>query len=202
MSKLLYTCSSNPGKLREFILAARQYRPSDYSIEVLPGVAQIAVPEETGTTFEENAAEKAAYYSTFTPELVFADDSGLEVDALMGAPGVLSARYAGASPSALDNNRLLLHNLTGNIDRSARFVCVIAVAREGRVLHTFRATVAGTVLEAPVGNNGFGYDPLFFYPRYGCSFGELSDEEKLAVSARGQAFRALLAWLEKPLAFC
>ena len=199
MSRLLYACSSNPGKLHEFGLAAAQCG-QDYWISTLPGLANIAVPEETEATLKGNASSKAIYYSSFTQELVFADDSGLEVKALGGAPGVHSARYAGQAATGAANNGLLLRNLNGMADRTACFVCVIALARSGQLVQTFSGSVPGILLESPRGENGFGYDPLFFHSPSGRSFGELSDEEKLAVSHRGQAFRALLAWLAKPLA--
>lgn len=189
---ILYACSSNPGKLREFALAAPAVL-----IEPLPHLGPIPVPEETGATFDENARLKAVYYSAFTPELVFADDSGLEVDALAGAPGVHSARYAGPHATDAENNALLLQNLANLTRRSARFVCVLAVARQGQVLQTFRGIVEGEILPAPRGDGGFGYDPLFFYPPFGCSLAEIAPEQKFAVSHRGNALRALSAWLSQ-----
>lgn len=190
---ILYACSTNAGKLREFALAAREWGAAGLTIEALPGLATIAAPEENGATFEANARLKAAYYSGFTRELVFADDSGIEVDALGGAPGVYSARYAGADATDAKNNALLLRNLAGVKQRTARFVCVIALAREGEALERFRGSVEGSILHAPRGEGGFGYDPLFYYPPRGCSFAELSAQEKFAVSHRGQAVRAMLA---------
>jgi XTP/dITP diphosphohydrolase len=188
---ILYACSTNAGKLRDFALASREAGVAGLVIEPLPGLRDIAPPEENGSTFEENARLKAAYYSRFTSELVFADDSGIEVDALGGAPGVYSARYAGPEATDAANNELLLRNLEGVTDRAARFVCVIALARDGRVLETVRGSVEGEILRAPRGEGGFGYDPLFFYPPRRCAFAELSAEEKFAVSHRGNALRAL-----------
>jgi XTP/dITP diphosphohydrolase len=188
----LYACSTNPGKLKEFALAARSLHAPDLVIEPLPQLGQVPEPNESGTSFEENACAKAIYYSAFTPELVFADDSGLEVDALGGAPGVLSARYAGPDATDQGNNALLLRNLRSTTQRTARFVCVIALARAGEVLQTFRGTVEGEILRAPRGVNGFGYDPLFYYPPLGCSFAELAPEQKFAVSHRGNALRGLV----------
>jgi len=188
----VYACSSNPGKLREFALAA-----PGVCVETLPNLSTIAPPEETGTTFEENARLKAVYYSAFTPELIFADDSGLEVDALAGAPGVHSARYAGPNATDAENNALLLHNLGNQARRSARFVCVIALARLGQVVQTFPGSVNGEILHAPRGAGGFGYDPLFFYPPFGCSFAELVPEQKFAVSHRGNALRSLARYLSQ-----
>lgn len=188
---LIYVCSSNPGKLNDFKLAAKQVGVSGVTIEALPELSRIAAPEETGSTFEENAVAKALYYSGFTPEIVLADDSGLAVDALNGAPGVNSARYAGPSASDEENNNLLLRDLAATAHREARFVCVLALARQGKTMMRERGIVEGRVLLSPRGHNGFGYDPLFFYPPLNRSFGELSNEEKFSVSHRGNAFRAL-----------
>lgn len=193
----LYACSSNPGKLREFALAANNSRDLNLTIEPLPILKDIPPPEENGSSFEENARIKAIYYSRFTPELVFADDSGLQVDALDGAPGVISARYAGPRANDQANNTLLLRNLESIAQRSGRFVCVIALARQGSVLETFRGAVEGEMLRAPRGSNGFGYDPLFYYPPFRCSFAELAPEQKFAVSHRGIALRNLLSWASK-----
>jgi XTP/dITP diphosphohydrolase len=186
--RTVYACSSNPGKLREFGLAA------------LPGLKDIEPPEETGDTFEANAAAKAIYYSTFTDEIVLADDSGIEVDALGGAPGVYSARYATpprADRQAQDaaNNALLLKNMSGVANRTARFVCVIALAQKGKVLHVVRGFVEGQVIESLQGAQGFGYDPLFFYPPFGCTFAEVEGPRKFEVSHRGLALRQAMAWL-------
>ena len=163
----------------------------------------IEAPEETGRTFEENARLKAEFYSRHTPgEILIADDSGLVVDALGGAPGVRSARYAEdagivvADPNEA-NNQLLLNRADSIPDRQRQcaFVCSIAAARSGTTLETFSAQARGMLLRAPVGNNGFGYDPLFFFPDLGKSFAELSREEKLRVSHRGAAFRMFLDWM-------
>ncbi|MBV9763885.1 MAG: RdgB/HAM1 family non-canonical purine NTP pyrophosphatase [Acidobacteriaceae bacterium] len=193
---ILYACSKNPGKLREFALATREFAPQ-VTIDCLPGLEGIPAPEENGSTFEENASLKALYYSRFTPELVFADDSGLEVDALGGAPGIYSARYAG--PDAIDtaNNELLLEHLQDEKNRKARFLCVIALAKADRILETFRGAVEGHLLTARVGSNGFGYDPLFYYPPLGRTFAELSPEKKFSVSHRGKALRKLFEALSR-----
>lgn len=194
----VYACSSNPGKLREFILAGDH----DISIKPLPGLRQIAAPEERGSTFEENASAKALYYSAFTDQIVFADDSGFEIDALGGAPGVYSARYAGPRATDEENNRLVLERTKESASRRARFVCVIAIALAGKLLGSVRGAVEGELLPAPRGENGFGYDPLFFFPPLNRSFAELTPAEKFAVSHRGQAIRAMLSWLHAhPAAF-
>ncbi len=180
--------TSNPGKLREFRIAAEQF-----GVHVEPLIAP--PPEETGDTFEANAIEKALYYSAHTPDWIFADDSGLEVRALGGAPGVHSARYAGPNATDEANNRLLLERLTGVEDRAAQFVCVIALARNGQVERTFRGVVEGVIVNEPRGPNGFGYDPLFYHAPFGCTFGEAATDAKMGVSHRGQALRQLFEFL-------
>jgi XTP/dITP diphosphohydrolase len=184
----VYCATGNPGKLREFRRAAQVF---GIEIRELPGLAQLAPCEETGRTFAENAILKATYYGKHAPGLLFADDSGLEVEALVGAPGVISARYAGPGATDSLNNALVLGNMRGREDRRARFVCVIALSNRGELVRTFRGVVEGELLEEPRGTAGFGYDPVFYYPPYARSFGEVSMEEKLAVSHRGKALRAL-----------
>lgn len=194
---LLYAATKNKGKLREFLRASAGTSLKELSIEPLPGLEAIEPPHESGSTFEENAAIKARYYSTFTDDFVFADDSGLVVDALGGEPGVYSARYAGPGSTDAENNRLLLDRLQAKQQRSARFVCLIALARKGQVLQTGRGSVEGEILVSPRGEEGFGYDPLFFCPEIGVTFAEAGHEEKFRVSHRGRAFRALLESLAK-----
>jgi XTP/dITP diphosphohydrolase len=188
----IWCATGNPGKLREFRLAGELL---GVDVELLPGLRSIPAPEETGATFEENARLKAAYYSRLAPGLVFADDSGLAVDALAGEPGVFSARYAGEHATDEANNQLVLARLGGESHRTARFVCVIALARAGEVLETFRGEVEGEMLHEARGPDGFGYDPLFYYPPFGCSFGEVDGEKKFAVSHRGNAVRAMMRYL-------
>lgn len=189
----IYCSTGNPGKRREFRLAAHKF---GIQIRALPGFQQLPPCEETGRTFEENAVLKAEYYGRHAPGLLFADDSGLEVDALDGAPGVISARYAGPGATDALNNELLIANMRGQENRSARFVCVIALADRGKLVRTFRGVVEGQILETPRGAEGFGYDPLFYYQPYNRSFGEVSGEEKMAVSHRGQALTALFKFVE------
>ena len=155
----------------------------------------MSAPEETGATFEENACLKAAYYSRFAPGPLFADDSGLEVDALGWRAGVYSARYAGENATDDANNRLLIERLRDVENRTARFVCVIALAEQGIVKQTFRGEVVGRILDEERGPGGFGYDPLFYYQPFGCSFGEVGDEKKFGVSHRGNALRMMLEFL-------
>jgi len=179
----LYCATKNPGKLQEF------------EAEPLPGLADIPACDETGTTFEANAIEKALYYSQFTPEYVFADDSGLAVDALDGAPGVYSARFAGPDTTDARNNALLIEKLRGVVNRTARYVCVIALARGGKLIGTFRGEAEGAIVDDARGANGFGYDPYFYYPPFGCTFGEATHEQKQGVSHRGAALRAMRSFL-------
>jgi XTP/dITP diphosphohydrolase len=192
---LLYASSSNPGKLREFIFTAEHSLVHGFEIQTLPGLAAITPPVEDGVTYAENAAIKAVYYSGFTNEPVFADDSGLEVDALHGAPGVHSARFAGPHATGEQNNTLLLAKLAGTSQRGARFVTAISLAQNGVVLHTSLGVAEGEILTAPRGTLGFGYDALFLFTPLQRTFAELGEDEKFAVSARGHAFRKLLDWL-------
>jgi XTP/dITP diphosphohydrolase len=189
----VYCATTNPGKLREFRLAAEAW--PGIAIETLPALDSVDAPEETGDTFEANALQKALYYSARAEGLLFAEDSGIEVAALGGAPGVWSARFAGPGATDEANNLLLLEKLRGNPHRAARYVCVVALAHRGRPVRTFRGSVEGLILDAPRGGGGFGYDPLFFYPPYDRTFGEVSAAEKLKVSHRSRALEALFEWL-------
>ena len=184
----LYCATGNPGKLLEFRLAAG----SGWDLVPLTGIPPCA---ETGETFEENAIQKAAYYSRHAPGRLFAEDSGLVVDALHGAPGVRSARFAGDAASDADNNRLLIEKLRGEKNRTARYVCVIALADAAKPLGTFRGEVEGRIVDEPRGTNGFGYDPCFFYEPFQLTFAQAAPEQKLTVSHRGRALAAMLQWL-------
>lgn len=196
--------TSNPGKLRDFAGAAQVH---GIEIDGIPNFASLPTPVEDGKTFEENARKKAEEYSlAAAEEIVVADDSGLEVDALHGAPGVHSARYAADEPHLADantddeaNNARVLRELAqvSPEKRTGRFVCVLAAARNGKTLATFRGTAEGIILDAPRGSNGFGYDPLFYFPQIHKTFAELSPEEKSQYSHRGAAFRQFLDWYEK-----
>ena len=199
--KQVLIATSNPGKLRDFAGAA-----ANYGIEVrtIPNFASLPVVVEDGTTFEANARKKAEEYSRAAPgEIVLADDSGLEVDALGGAPGVHSARYAADEPHLADsntddelNNAKLVREikLVAPDKRTGRFVCVIAAARDGKTLAVFEGKAEGVILDGPRGANGFGYDPLFYFPEIGKTFAELSAGEKARYSHRGAAFRKFLEW--------
>ncbi|HLK62950.1 MAG TPA: RdgB/HAM1 family non-canonical purine NTP pyrophosphatase [Bryobacteraceae bacterium] len=188
MTRLL-CATGNPGKLREFRIAANH---APVEIELLANFRDIPACVEDGATFEENAILKARHYGRHASGLLFADDSGLEVDALGGAPGVYSARFSGLNATDEANNRLLLEKLKGEANRTARFVCVIALVEGIEVRGVYRGTVEGSILDAPRGSEGFGYDPLFYYPPFGCSFGEVGDDRKFSVSHRGQALLGML----------
>ncbi|HET9790662.1 MAG TPA: RdgB/HAM1 family non-canonical purine NTP pyrophosphatase [Candidatus Angelobacter sp.] len=205
----IYIATTNPGKLREFREAALA---ADLSIASLPGMAGMPSPVENGDTFEANARIKAEYYSRGTPgEWVLAEDSGLEVEGLGSAPGVYSARYAAALSSGqvhpdsthqnsddAANNAALVQEMKrlslSTEGRCGKYVCVIAIARDGKTLQTFRGEVAGQLLTQPRGSDGFGYDPLFYFPALDKTFAELPLEEKRQHSHRGNAFRAFLEW--------
>jgi XTP/dITP diphosphohydrolase len=188
----LYCATGNAGKLREFRMAVDSAR---LGIELLPGFKQLPPALEDGATFEENAIRKALHYSPHAAGLLFADDSGLEVEALGGAPGVYSARFSGPHATDDSNNRLLLEKLRGVANRNARFVCAIALVEGERVIGVYHGAVEGQILNEPRGAGGFGYDPLFYCPAFGCTFGEATAEQKLSLSHRGQAVRAMLASL-------
>jgi XTP/dITP diphosphohydrolase len=193
----LYCATTNAGKLREFRSAVVSLGQGRWTLEPLGGLQSIPPFEETGDTFEANAAAKALYYSAHAPGPLFADDSGLEVDALGGAPGVYSARFAGPGASDEANNHLLLEKLKGVEDRTARFVSVVALAEKGRLARTFRGVVEGRIAAERRGENGFGYDPLFFYPPFGCTFGEILRGRKQDVSHRGRALAAMMEFLSR-----
>jgi len=187
----LVLASGNPGKLREYQVLAAGHA---LELALLPGFADLPEFEERAPTFAENSLGKALYYSRHCEELVFADDSGLVVPALGGAPGVLSARYAGLGASNHQRIAKLLAEMRGKkgAERAAFFVCVIALAHRGRCLAVVSGKVDGQILEAPRGGGGFGYDPVFYFPPLGKSFAELTAEEKNRHSHRGKAFRRLM----------
>ena len=189
---LLYCATSNPGKIEEFSNYAKDLGKNGIEIAMLPGILAISAPEESGQTFLENAIIKAQYYSQFAPGLVFAEDSGISVDALNGAPGVYSARYAGTDATDTANLELLLERMKGVTDRRAHYASVIALARDGAVVATTDGRVDGLIAEETRGSNGFGYDPLFFHPKMGCTFGEIDRRTKQSLSHRGLAMQALL----------
>ena len=199
----MLVASSNPGKVAEFRkLAGRTIPGISLDLELLPRFSDLPAFEESAPTFAENAAGKALHYSRFADLPVMADDSGLEVDALGGGPGVYSARYAGPGASDAQRTAKLLDELRTRgarslTDRRARFVCVIALVKRGRTIAVVSAAAEGEILDAPRGAGGFGYDPVFLVPTLGKTFAELSAAEKNRYSHRGKAFRKLLGFLAR-----
>jgi XTP/dITP diphosphohydrolase len=194
MSVPLLVATTNPGKLREIagVLAG-----APVTLRWLRDLPAVEEPDETGRTFAENARQKALYYASHTGLLTVAEDSGLAVEALGGAPGVLSARFPGATYADRFDGLYALLDRAGQPESPAQFVCALAVAAGGRILFEATGVVEGRITRPPRGEGGFGYDPIFLYPPFGRTLAEASAEEKAAVSHRGQAFRALRAWLER-----
>lgn len=194
MNGRLVLATSNPNKIREIrsVLAG-----VPYELVGLDRFPPVAPPDEDGRTFTENARLKARAYAAATGELVVAEDSGLEIDALDGQPGVESARYGGADATYRQKFERIYEALRdrGVSGSTARFVCALSLARDGEIVFEARGTVEGTIASRPRGDGGFGYDPIFFYPPYGRTLGEVSAEEKAAVSHRGKAFAALRQYI-------
>jgi XTP/dITP diphosphohydrolase len=188
----LVVATTNPGKIREIngILAGLEPRIALVSLDAFPGIPE---PEETGATFADNARLKALYYAEATGLPAVADDSGLEIDALGNAPGVHSARWHGTDYAVKFGK---IHEL-GGTGSAARFVCHVALADRGRVIFESTGIVHGRIAPEPRGTNGFGYDPIFYYPPFGCTLAELDLERKATVSHRGQAFTALRVFLAR-----
>jgi len=200
---LLYAATSNPGKLRDLAYAADQHR-GRFAIEPLPELGGIPAPPEEEPTFDANARSKAIYYSRHAPgQFVIADDSGLEVPILNGAPGVRSARYAEdqniSHAGTLDqrNSAALLDALSGIPEsrRHASYRCALALARDEQVLLTSEGRLDGIILSVPRGTAGFGYDPLFLLPEYGITMAEVDPALRIQVSHRGRALENLLRQL-------
>jgi XTP/dITP diphosphohydrolase len=194
MEQTILVATFNVGKVSEIkeFLSSLAIRTID--LHTLPGLTPCL---EKGSTFEENARHKARYYSQFSPALTLADDSGLVVDALSGKPGIHSARFISEKATDEERNREVLFQMrtVSEERRSARFVCCMALARQGKLLDIFDGTVEGLIGYEPRGENGFGYDPIFFVPQIGKTMAELESLEKLRVSHRGQALRKLAAAL-------
>ena len=191
----LLIATTNPNKVREI---CQLLDGLAFDLVTLAAWPQVTAPDETGVTFEENARAKALHYAAATGELTVAEDSGLAIDALDGAPGVESARFGGVDTTYPDKFDLIYDALRARGEApgnsAARFVCAVALVKGARVLFETRGTVEGRIAPAPKGEGGFGYDPIFFYPPYGQTLAEAGDR-KAAVSHRGEAFRALAAFL-------
>ena len=197
----LLIATTNPGKLKE-IAAILGRLP--ITLNTLKDFPVVEVAEETGSPFAENAKQKALHYANATGMLTMAEDSGFEVDALNGEPGIYSARYLRPDASYAERFDAIYQSVREKQARSAatnaaRFVCALALAGRGNVIFETTGVVEGALAPKPVGTGGFGYDPIFFYPPYGRTFGEVTPDQKLVVSHRGEAIRALKAHLERNL---
>jgi XTP/dITP diphosphohydrolase len=192
----LLLATTNRGKLREIGAMLAGHPVTLVTLDDYPFVE---TPEETGQTFAENARQKALYYAAATNELTVAEDSGLEIDALDGRPGVESARFGGVDSTYPEKCALIYEMLRrqGATRSPARFVCALALVRGGHIVFESLGSVEGEIAPAPKGDGGFGYDPIFFYPPLGRTLAEATAEDKGVVSHRGQAFRALRMYLEK-----
>ena len=190
----LLVATTNTGKLREIRSVLGEVPVELVTLRDLPTIEE---PEETGLTFEDNARLKALYYSERSGMTTVAEDSGLVIDGLDGEPGVRSARFLRPDASYAERFADIFHRLSGppEKNRAARFVCALAVADRGHVIYEARGIVEGEIAREPQGTAGFGYDPIFYYPPYGSTLAEVAEDAKLAVAHRGQAFRALTAWL-------
>ena len=197
----LLLATGNAGKVREIRRALKDVAIDGRPLEIvgLGDIAPVAAPVERGRTFEENAKAKSLYYSRRWTGLTLAEDSGLEVEALGGAPGVRSARFSAPRPSDEKNIGKVLRLLASvpAPARKARFVCVMVLAERGRVVAEFRGEVRGRIIREPRGHNGFGYDPIFYYSPLGRTFAELPAAFKNRVSHRGRAVAKLGRFLEK-----
>ena len=195
MIKELVIATRNMGKLEEFKVLMKDL---PVEIKCLEDFGEIEEPAETGRTFAANARLKAVYYAKKTGVPCIADDSGLEVQALDGAPGVRSARYAGEKATDEENNEKLLHIMKFQVKRTCRFRCALAVALpNGKVLHEVDGICEGMLLHAPLGDGGFGYDPLFWSTELHKGMAEATIQEKNKISHRGKAIRKLVALWEK-----
>ena len=194
----LLAATFNPGKLREIQTFLQSLPCHVVGLEQLPDVPRC---QEDGDSFEANARQKALYYSQFSEWLTLADDSGLEVDALEGLPGVHSARFVSESASDEDRYKEILRRMieVPNSRRTARFVCFLVLARQREVLAVFNGVLKGCITREPRGSHGFGYDPIFCVPGLDRTVAELSNEEKQEISHRGQALRAMVGYLRKSL---
>jgi XTP/dITP diphosphohydrolase len=193
---LLAVATTNPGKIREI---RHVLEGAPVELKTLADYPAVPEPDETGATFFDNARLKALYYGAHTRELTVAEDSGLVIDGLGGEPGVNSARYLGEQASYPERFADIFRRLDahGERDRSARFICALALVRDGRILFEAEGRVEGRIAPEPRGTNGFGYDPIFFYPPYGRTLAEVDNDRKLAVAHRGQAFRQLREYLTR-----
>jgi XTP/dITP diphosphohydrolase len=196
LPRRLLVATTNAGKLREI-----RELLGDPAIDLLTlhDLPPVNAPEEIGSTFEENARIKAAFYGQRSPHLAVAEDSGLVIDALDGEPGIRSARYLGEEATYAERFNAIFREMASRPERGrrARFVCALALAEGDRILFETRGTIEGEIAQAPAGEGGFGYDPIFFFPPYGRTLAEVSRQDKLLVAHRGKAFRQLAEWLQR-----
>ena len=194
----ILAATSNQHKIAEFqeLLKDIKDRVTILSPSSYPNFPKLI---ENGSTFEENSVMKAVQASAYADISAFADDSGLETEALHGAPGVYSARYAGEGASDMDRIQRLLREMSGCENRKARFVCVISIAYRGKLVKSFRGEVAGSIAKAPAGDHGFGYDPIFIPEGFDKTFGELSAEVKDSISHRARAMKKAVDFIRAEL---
>jgi XTP/dITP diphosphohydrolase len=193
---LLAVATTNPGKIREI---RHVLDGANIEVRTLADYPPVPEPHETGATFFENARLKALYYAAHTGELTVAEDSGLLIDELGGAPGVNSARYLGDQATYPQRFEHIYRELAarGRPDSTARFICALVLVKDGRILFEAEGRVEGRIAPEPRGTNGFGYDPIFFYPPYGRTLADVDNDRKLAVAHRGHAFRQLREYLAR-----
>ncbi len=192
--KVIVVASTNAGKIREF---KEMLEPEGYTVKSLADYPDIGEIEENGTTFEENAIIKAKAVTDRYGIMAISDDSGLSIDAFDGGPGIHSARFLGHDTSYDYKNKVILERLAGNDNRNCHYTCAIAVTRPGKEPVVFSEICACTIADEPRGTNGFGYDPIVYYPPLGKTMAEMSKDEKNAISHRGKALRKFEAWLDE-----
>ena len=192
-SKTIVVASTNEGKIREF---RQMLEPRGYTVKSLADLSDMPEIEENGTTFAENAVIKAEAVTNRYGIMAVSDDSGLEIDAFNKEPGVRSARWLGHDTPYSEKNRIILEKMKGIENRACRYVCAIAITRPGEEPVVFEDTVECTIAYEPSGENGFGYDPIIFYPPYGKTMADMDKDEKNGISHRGKAVRAMEEWLE------
>lgn len=192
--KTIVVASTNAGKIREF---RQMFEPQGYTVKSLSDFPDMPEIDETGTTFSENAVIKAEAVTKRYGIMAISDDSGLEIDAFGKEPGVHSARWLGHDTPYSEKNRIILEKMEGIENRTCRYVCAIALSRPGEKTEVFEDTVECTIAYEPSGTNGFGYDPIIFYPPYGKTMADMDKDEKNAISHRGKAVRKLEDWMAK-----
>lgn len=192
--KEIVVASSNEGKIREF---RQMLEPEGYTVKSLSDFPDLGEIEENGTTFAENAVIKADTLTSRYGIMAVSDDSGLEIDAFGGKPGVMSARWLGHDTPYSEKDRIILEKLEGNDNRGCRYVCAVAVTRPGEEPVVFVETCECVIAKEPKGEGGFGFDPIIYYEPYQKTMAEMTKDEKNGISHRGKAIRKLKAWLKE-----